>query len=129
MSTYTVVVTHEDNLWVADAQGLPENVLEIIDYESLTDLHQDVPMWLADLLDVPGDDVEVEYRYEVGGRDVTESMRRLFSTEAELRELTAERERARKDALAALSDAGLSQRAMASALDISHQRVHQLVHS
>lgn len=129
MSTYQVIVTREDDLWVAEAHGVPENVVGVMDYESLTELHEDVPLWLADLLNVPDEDVGVEYRYEVGGRDVTETMRRLFSTEAQLRELTAEREHARKQALAALSDAGLSQRAMASALDISHQRVHQLVHS
>ena len=52
----------------------------------------------------------------------------LMDAERELRRLQQEHERARKEAIEALSQAGLSQRVMADAVGLSHQRINQLLH-
>lgn len=127
MTTYNVTVTHEDNLWVADVANTPSHVVGVMDYEHLADLHADVASFIADLLNVSETEVAVEYHYEVGGRDVTAALRHLLTAEQELRGAQQERERARKETLAELTDAGVSQATIGDVLGLSHQRVHQLV--
>lgn len=126
MTAYEVTVTRESNLWVADVKDR-RLAPAAMDYEHLADLHEDLPSFIADIANVDPDDVEIAYRYEVNGRDLTAPLQRLMNAEQELRRLQAESERARKEALATMADAGLSQRAMADAVGLSHQRVQQLV--
>ena len=126
MSVYTAVVTREDNLWVADIHG-DDLGPAAMDYEHLSELHDDVPSYVADLLRTTTDTVKVVFRYEVNGRNVTEQMERLMQAERQLRELQSQFENARMDVVNALIDAGLSQRTTADAVGLSHQRVNQLV--
>lgn len=128
MTTYTVTVTREENLWVADASSDAVGPAAM-DYEHLAELHDDMPSFLADLLGVDENDVVIEYRYVVNERDVTDELGHLLDTERRLHDVTAEREQARRETLAAMAAAGVSQRVIADALGVSHQRVNQLVNS
>ena len=128
MTTYTVTVTREENLWVADASSGAVGPAAM-DYEHLAELHDDMPSFLADLLGVDENDVVIEYRYVVNERDVTDELGHLLDTERRLHDVTAEREQARRETLAAMAAAGVSQRVIADALGVSHQRVNQLVNS
>jgi predicted XRE-type DNA-binding protein len=69
----------------------------------------------------------VDWRYQVAGRDVTEQIRRMFETTERLTQVQRDQENARRAALDALHEAGLSQRTIADALGVSHQRVNQLL--
>lgn len=129
MNTYTVTVTREDNLWVAVVDGLPKGVIGAMDYEHFGQLHDELPELIADLTDTDPDSFVLVWRYEINGSDLTTQLQRLLTVEAELRRAQGEQERARKEALAALADAGLSQRAMADVVGVSHQRINQLVKS
>jgi uncharacterized membrane protein len=82
---------------------------------------------VADLTDSDPSDLALNWRYELNGQDVPLELRRFLDMDKELRHVQHERGRARKEALAALADAGLSQRVMADVLQLSDQRVHQVV--
>jgi hypothetical protein len=127
MNTYGVTVKRDDDLWVALIDGLPEGVVGAADYEHFADLHADVPELVADLTDSDPSDFALNWRYELNGQDVTLELRRFLDLDKELRHVQHEHERARQEALAAMADAGLSQRVMADVLQLSHQRIHQLV--
>jgi hypothetical protein len=129
MKQYDVTVRREDNLWSAVADGLPRGVVGSMDYDTFAELHAELPWFIADLTDTEPGDFAINWHYEINGRDVTEALRSLADATAELQRVHASQEQARKSALAALADAGLSQRAMAEILGISHQRVNQLVNS
>lgn len=125
--TYTVTVTREDNLWVVVVDGLPKGVVGAMDYENFGDLAEEVPEFIADLTDSDPDSLTIEWRYVVNGNDVTRQVTDFLSSAEALRKVQTDQERTRKEALAAMSDAGLSQRAMADVLGVSYQRVNQLV--
>lgn len=125
--TYTVTVTREDNLWVVVVDGLPKGVVGAMDYENFGDLAEEVPEFIADLTDSDPDSFTIEWRYVVNGNDVTRQVTDFLSSAEALRKVQTDQERTRKEALAAMSDAGLSQRAMADVLGVSYQRVNQLV--
>lgn len=124
---YIVTVTRDDDLWVAKAATADGGHIGVLDFVDFADVHQTMPEFIADMTD-PGE-VTLDWRYEVNGIDVTATVRRFLDLTQDLRHVQQERDRARKQALAALSDAGLSQRVMADVVDLSHQRVNQLVHS
>ena len=124
MTAYGVTVTREDDLWVAVVDGLPKGVIGAADYEHFADLHVELPELIADLTDSDPRQFTLTWRYEINGRDVTPELRRFLALEEDLRRVQRDRMRARQEALAALTDAGLSRRVMA---DVVHQRVQQLV--
>lgn len=72
-------------------------------------------------------EVTFRFRYEINGRDVTTQLSDYLSAERRLRQVRTSHERTRREALEALHDAGLSQRAMADVVGLSHQRVNQLI--
>lgn len=130
MSTYDVTVTREDNLWVADIVELTAAT----DVVRFADLDVEVRDLIVGLTDADLDGLDLRWRYVVNDRDVSEVVRRFMAAEAELREAreqeaakAAERDAARLAAIHAIRAAGLSQRAAADVVGISHQRVHQLV--
>lgn len=127
MATYTVTVTREDDLWVAVVHGLPPTTSGAMDYQHLAELHDDIPLFIADLVSVDDADVTVAYRYEVNGRDVTDALGRFLSIESQISDRLAEREAARRDAIRVLTSAGLSRRATGDAVGLSGGRVQQLV--
>lgn len=129
MTTYSVTVTREDNLWVAVVDGLPEGVVGAMDYENFGDVADEVPELIADLTDTDPAAFAIDWRYVVNGKDVTEVLVSFLDHTLTLRQVQAEQDRVRKEALAAMADAGLSQRAMADVVGVSHQRVNQLVNS
>lgn len=135
-TAYTVTVTREDNLWVADIDGMPSNFIGATDVERFSDLDIEVRDLIAGLTDADPDDFAINWRYVVNGHDVTDQFHRFLAIEAELREqmrreseLRAARDQARVALPRDLSEAGLSQRAIGDAVDLSHQRVSQLFNS
>lgn len=131
MTSYDVTVTREDNLWVALVDDIGAT-----DVEHFPELDVEVRDYIAGMTDTDPDDLAVRWRYEVNGRDVTDALARFLAIERELHEImeqeaakAAERDAARLDAIKAMRSAGLSQRVAADVLGLSHQRVHQLVHS
>lgn len=127
MTTYTVTVTREDDLWVALVDGLPRHLIGAADYDSFTTLHDEVPWLIADLTDTGPDDFTVTYRYTINGQDITREVQQFMDAEKAARAIATERDRARDAALHALTDAGLSRRVVADVVDLSHQRVQQLL--
>ncbi|WP_046468976.1 hypothetical protein [Allosalinactinospora lopnorensis] len=127
MTTYNVTVTHEDDLWVAVIGGLPKGTVGASDYVRFADLRDDLPELIADLTGSDPDELAITWRYEFGGHDVTTEIGDLLAAEERLRESHEERDQARRAALAAMKAAGLSQRTMADVVELSHQRVNQLL--
>lgn len=132
MTAYDVTVTREDNLWVADIAGLTAAV----DVESFAELDVEVRDLIVGLTDADPDEITINWRYEVNGRDVTAQFQRFLTVEAQLREQIQHEEELRttRDAerialLRELADAGLSQRVIGDAVSLSHQRVNQIIHS
>ncbi|MGH3679933.1 MAG: hypothetical protein ACRDT2_06715 [Natronosporangium sp.] len=128
MSTFTVTVTREDNLWVAVATDPDGTTLGALDFTDFGDVRETMPEFVADMAGVDSGTPTIAWRYEINGKDVTAQIERLLAVEDQLHRVQREQERARKEALAALTDAGLSQRIMANVMHLSHQRIHQLVH-
>ena len=131
MTSYDVTVTRDDNLWVAAVNGVGAT-----DVEHFSDLDVEVRDYIAGMTDAESDAFDIHWRYEVNGRDVTDTLARFMAAERELREVmkteaakVAERDAARLDAINAVRSAGLSQRVAADVVGLSHQRVHQLVNS
>jgi hypothetical protein len=131
MTSYDVTVTREDNLWVALVDDVGAT-----DVEHFSDLDVEVRDYIAGMTDADPDDFALHWRYEVNGRDVTDALARFMAAERELRKVmeeeaarAVERDAARLDAIEAVRSAGLSQRIAADVVGLSHQRVHQLVHS
>lgn len=127
MRHYTVTVAREGNQWVAVARGLPKGVVGAMDFDRFPEVHEGMREVIADLTDSDPEAFDIEWRYEVNGSDVTSQVLELLETTEQLRRAEREQERSRREALAALDEAGLSQRAMADVVGVSHQRVNQLI--
>ena len=126
MSSYQVEVTREDGLWVADISG-PDLGPAATETGRFADLATEVRDLVAGLTDTEPDDLELRWRYNIGGMDMTSTIGRLLEAEVELHQATQAHEEARRTALRELASAGLSQAAIGDVLGVSHQRVHQLL--
>lgn len=124
MTAYEVTVGREDNLWVAVVSGL---LPAATDVEHFSDLDTEVRDLIAGLTDADPDDFAINWRYEIGGKDITSQLQRLVALESELRAVQEARDKARIEAVSTLVDAGMSQRAIGDVLNLSHQRVNQLL--
>ena len=124
MTAYDVTVSREDNLWVAVVTDLPTGVTDVVHF---ADLEVEVRDLIAGLTDANPDDFVVNWHYEVGGHDITEQLHRIAALEEELRMVMDARDKARVEAASTLVNAGISQRATAEVLSLSHQRVSQLL--
>ncbi|RKS07424.1 hypothetical protein DFP74_3093 [Nocardiopsis sp. Huas11] len=127
MPDYTVTVTRDEDLWAVVIDGLPENVAGVADYVRFDEIRDEVPEFIADLTRSDPDDFTITWRYEFGGKDVTEDVLHVIDAEARFVEAMAEHERSRAKALEAMREAGLSQRSMGEVVHLSHQRVQQLL--
>lgn len=127
MKTYVVTVIRDEDLWVARIDGLPPGTVGTADYEHFADLHADVPELIADLTDSAPTEFTIEWQYRFSGRDLTQFVRHLREVTGHLREVQHEQEHARAELLAAMANAGMSQRTMADVVGVSHQRVNQLL--
>lgn len=127
MTAYTVTVTREDDLWVASATAPDGSRVGVLDFDNFADLHQTMPEYIADMTGDQPDSIAVTWRYEFGGKDVTDKLRRMMEATEALSQVQKDQENARRAALEAMRDAGLSQRTIADAAGISHQRVNQLL--
>lgn len=75
---YGVTVIREADEWVADIAGLPSNqVHRTSSYNSWSALHEEVLQLIADLAKVESTNVELDYRYEINGNDVSADVLRL----------------------------------------------------
>lgn len=124
MSTYDVDVTREDGFWVAVVRGVRGGATET---RRLSALESEVRDLLGGLLDVPGDELQLEFHLEhalgIG------AYKAVGSYDQAKRELTSAQwlyESAQRDAVHELRVAGISLRDAATILGISHQRVQQL---
>lgn len=127
MTGYDVTVTREDELWVAVVHGLPPNVVGVIDSEHLAELVADVPEVVSGLTDADPKDIEIRFRFEVNGRDVTTSLGQFLRLQDELSDRISQRDEARAQAIRELTEAGLSRRATGDAVGLSGGRIQQLV--
>ena len=123
---YDVTVTREDDLWVADITG-EDLGPAATDAARFEDLDAEVRDLIAGLADADPVDLELTWRYILGGQDVTSTVQILLLAEKTLQSAERAYESARHLALLALRDAGLSQSVIGDVLGVSHQRVHQLL--
>ena len=126
MSSYRVEVTREDGVWVADIWA-PELGPAATDTVHFADLEAEVRDLIAGLTDREPGDLELTWRYNIAGADLTETISRLLKAEIGLQMATQAHEEARRAALQELACAGLSQAVIGDVLGVSHQRVHQLL--
>ncbi|MQA14848.1 MAG: winged helix-turn-helix transcriptional regulator [Pseudonocardiaceae bacterium] len=99
------------------------------DVPRFADLDVEVRDLIAGLTDAEPEGFAVRWRYVIDGIDVTEQLSKFTAVEAELAARLAERDETRLAVIRLLSEAGLSQRAISDAVGLSHQRVHQLLHT
>lgn len=124
--TYDVTVTREDGLWIASIAG--ENLgPAATDASRFADLDVEVRDLIAGLTDADPEELDLAWKYVIGGRDVTSTLTTLMLAERDLRKTEELYEAVRRLALMELHDTGLSQSAIGDVLGVSHQRVHQLL--
>jgi len=81
------------------------------------------------LTDRGPDRFNLDWRYLPGGIDVTVEIENLVHARTDAAAAAGRRDEALRSAIAALRGAGLSVRAIADVVELSHQRVHQLLSS
>jgi hypothetical protein len=128
MPVFEVTVTREDELWVVVIQGpFPPGSIPVTDIPRFEDVPSESRDLIADLTGMAEDEFEISWRYEIHGRDVTETLLQLEQADREHERWTAERDRARDAALTTLAKAGLSQRTISEMVGLSQQRVQQIL--
>jgi len=124
---YEVTVSREGKWWVAVVNGVNGAATEVT---QLSDLEIEVRDLLAGLLDADEDDFDLDWDLSsvVGAKG--QAAWEAFVKER--KELAAMKERFDSNRIAtlqALHQAGVSTRDSAALMDISHQRVHQLINA
>jgi hypothetical protein len=122
--TYPVTVSREDNLWVAVVDGVPAGATDV---ERFGDLDVEVRDLVAGLTDSEPDRFTIDWRYLPGGIDVTVEIEDFMHARSDATAAVRRRDEALWSVIAALRGAGLSVRAIADVVELSHQRVHQLL--
>ncbi|CAM04992.1 hypothetical protein A8924_6150 [Saccharopolyspora erythraea NRRL 2338] len=119
--TYRVTVTRDDDLWVAVIDGVGAT-----DVEDFADLDLEVRDYIAGMIDAAPGDFQLDWHYVQGDHEYTTVIERLWEFEQQASEATANRDAARQATIETMRRSGLSMRAIADALRLSHQRVSQL---
>jgi hypothetical protein len=125
--TYGVTVEREDQLWTASVDGLPAGTNTATDTEHFAELEQEVRDFIATVTDTEPDDFDLVWRYVQAGVDYTAEFTQAKEWENRLREAEAAREDHRAAAAAAMAQAGIPLRAIGDALQLSHQRIGQIL--
>lgn len=119
---YEITVFREDDLWVADIPQLTAAT----DMFRFADLDVEVRDLIAGLTDAEPHSFDLSWRYVAGADDVTDLIVELGEVEHTAARATSRRDTLRREIIARMSAAGVSQRAIGDVLGLSHQRVHQL---
>lgn len=122
-----MTVTRESDLWVAVATAADGTRIGALDFIGFEEVHNTMPEYVADMTGIDPDEIAIDWRYEINGRDVTVEIRHLRAASEEQRRAQKDANRALVEALKAMSSAGLSQRTIAGVVRLSHQRVNQLI--
>lgn len=124
--SYMVTVIREGTLWTATVEGLPPGCVGVTDVEHFAHLDVEVRDLVAGLTDATPESFTLVWLY-TGDREYTVELDELFAWEKRAKEAVERREEARRSAVEAMRAAGLSQRAIADVVGLSHQRVQQLL--
>ncbi|MGH8867694.1 MAG: hypothetical protein ACRDYU_06840, partial [Actinomycetes bacterium] len=124
--TYRVLVTREDDAWLADVKGLSGAHTYARSLAGLDRSVREVIVLMADLPDEDLDSVDVAYEYRTGSTEVDKEAGRLRRLRADLdrqsRDVNARTAKLARELVAA----GWSVRDVGALLGISPQRVSQL---
>jgi DNA-directed RNA polymerase specialized sigma subunit len=126
-NTYRVVVTREDNNWLAEVPQLEGTRTYAKTLRKLDEYVREAVVLGADLPDEAMADLDLDYEYHLGNGDLDLQVRELRQARRELAERQAVVDRITR---LLVREAGrslhLSQRDVAAIVGVSHQRVDQL---
>lgn len=123
---FSVTVFRENNLWVAVVDGLPGGATDVERFEGLHDAVHDL---IATLQDIEPGAFWVQWRFRQGSYELFDELRELRQWEKQAELALANRDAARRAAIGAMRQAGLSYREIADVIGMSYQRVGQLLES
>lgn len=122
---HQVRVSREGRWWVAEVDGVPGGATEV---RRLTELDTEVRDLLSGLLDLAEDEVELDYDFRPAfGEDAADAWKHFLAERDELYRRQTELDEQRRTVVRALHDQGVSTRDLGELLDLSHQRVSQLL--
>lgn len=124
MSTYDVKVSHEDGYWVAVVAGVRGGATEA---RTLDRLRTEVIDLLVGLLDVRQDDVELRWDYGSALGETATRLATLKTIRQEMQRTQSEYEQTLRAVVRDLNAQHVSRRDAAALVEVSHQRVQQLV--
>ncbi|GAA3053636.1 hypothetical protein [Actinokineospora globicatena] len=124
LPTYSVVVSREDDLWVAVVERLPGGATDVERFGELPDAVRDL---ISTLVGVEPDAFWIEWRYQQGGADLTQVIETFRQWERLAAQVVRYRDSSRLAAVRGLRAAGLSYREIADVIVVSHQRIGQLL--
>ena len=124
LPVHSVIVSREDDLWVAVVEGIPAGATDVERFEDLPEAVRDL---ISTLLDVEPDSFWIDWHYRQGGHDLTGLIAGLREWEDLAERAVRNRDASRKAVVTAMHAAGLSYREIADVIGISHQRVGQLI--
>lgn len=123
---FRATITREDGLWIAVVDGdLPPGAVAATDVEHFADIKPAVRDLIAGLLEVNVDAGEFVVQWSFVQNGVDYSM--VIEGLQEWEQAVAERDAYRAAAIVGMRRAGLSLRDIGDAVQLSHQRVHQLL--
>lgn len=124
LPVHSVIVSREDDLWVAVVEGLPAGATDTERFEDLPEAVRDL---ISTLLGVEPDSFWIDWHYRQGDHDLTDLIEHLREWEDLAERAARSRDAIRRTAVESMRSAGLSYREIADVVGISHQRVGQLL--
>lgn len=123
MTSYTVTAERSGKWWALQCVEVPGALSQVARLDQAQDMIREAIAWVAD---VPESDIEIEMQVTVPEQAIgaLEDAERLRQESEELNRRAANES---AHAVEALHSAGLTLREIGSLLDISHQRVFQLL--
>jgi hypothetical protein len=124
LPVYSVVVSREDDLWVAVVEDIPAGATDVERFEELPEAVRDL---ISTLLDVEADSFWIDWHYRQGNHDLTDLIEHLREWEDLATRAARNRDLSRKAVVESMRSAGLSYREIADVIGTSYQRVGQLL--